>query len=254
MSPSPLHKSNRSNEVAAGRRALDVRHGQEPPPPFPGWHSRGYLPHCDKPGLIQLVTFRLGDAMPSNRRHEWEKLLAIEDERERRTKLEAYLDKGHGTCHLKRPEIAAIVEVALHYHDADRYRLCAWVIMPNHVHVIFEVWDMPMNTTLYTWKKFTAGRINSLLGRSGRLWQREYWDRYMRDAAHFEKARCYVESNPVKAGLCARAEDWPWSSANPKWTWNSGQVIGTDQVMTRYHGGHLFSQNWKRFLERARMF
>jgi hypothetical protein len=57
-----------------------------------GWHTRGYLPHFDQPGVLQTVTFRLADAMPSSLRHEWEGLLAIEDPREQRTKLESYLD------------------------------------------------------------------------------------------------------------------------------------------------------------------
>ena len=59
-----------------------------------GWHTRGYLPHYDKPGLMEMVTFRLADAMPASRRHEWEVLFQIKDEREKRTRLEAYLDRG----------------------------------------------------------------------------------------------------------------------------------------------------------------
>src|SRR5260370_2504226 len=148
------NRPNRSNKIAQARRALDGLSGQALAKPFLGWHARGYLPHCDKPGLIQMVTFRLADAMPSERRHEWEALDAIEDERERRTKLEAYLDRGYGACHLKRPDIALLVEDALLFHDAQRYRLCAWAVMPNHVHVIFEVWDMPMSEVLYSWKKY----------------------------------------------------------------------------------------------------
>ena len=77
---------------------------------FRGWHSRGYLPHFDVPGVRQMITYRLADAMPASRRQEWEALLAIEDERERCIEIEAYLDAGHGECHLRRPEIAAVVQ------------------------------------------------------------------------------------------------------------------------------------------------
>src|SRR5437773_5550295 len=49
---------------------------------FLGWHARGYLPHCDYPGLVQFLTFRLADSRPASRRGEWEHLLAIEDNRE----------------------------------------------------------------------------------------------------------------------------------------------------------------------------
>ena len=42
-----------------------------------GWHTRGYLPHYDKPGILQMLTFRVADAMPASRRHEWEALSRI---------------------------------------------------------------------------------------------------------------------------------------------------------------------------------
>ena len=230
-------RPNRSNEIARAKRALDEKYGEMPAKPFLGWHARGYLPHCDKPGLIQLVTFRLADAMPAERRHEWESLQAIADERERRTKLEEYLDRGYGACHLRRPDIAALVENTLQFFDAQRYRLCAWVVMPNHVHARFEEWQTPMAEVLYSWKKYSAVEANKLLRRQGRLWQKECWDRYMRDEEHFNQAQRYIESNPVKARLCARAEDWRWSSANPKWEWNLGVGVGQQQPLTRYHGG-----------------
>src|SRR2546421_4200437 len=75
-----------------------------------GWHTRGYLPHYDKPGVMQMLTFRLADAMPASRRHEWEALFQIEDQREKRTRLEAYLDFGYGACLLKSPRAAKAIE------------------------------------------------------------------------------------------------------------------------------------------------
>ena len=108
---------------------------------FLGWHERGYLPHCDFRGLIQFVTFRLADSMPESRRGEWEHLLKIADDREKRTKLEEYLDRGVGECHLGDPRIAKIAEAAmLHFHN-ERYELLAWCVMPNHVHVLAHVWN-----------------------------------------------------------------------------------------------------------------
>src|SRR6266536_1505516 len=77
---------------------------------FRGWHERGYLPHRDQPGLTQFVTFGLADSFPEALRSEWEHLWRIEDDRERRKQLEAYLDKGRGECHLRRAEIAKLVE------------------------------------------------------------------------------------------------------------------------------------------------
>jgi putative transposase len=195
-----------------------------------GWTTRGYLPHYDKPGTVQMVTFRLADAMPASRRHEWEALFEIEDEREQRTQLEAYLDRGYGACVLRDPRAAAAVEAVLLHSDGQRYRLAAWVVMPNHVHVLFEMGDLPMGQLLKIWKGASSNAINQLLGRSGTLWQREYWDRYMRDDEHFRKARHYVEWNPVKAGLVKLPEAWSFGGANPRWTWSAEE---------RYRGGHL---------------
>lgn len=65
---------------------------------FRGWHSRGYLPHFDAPGLVQFINYRLDDAMPASLRHEWAALLEVEDDLKRRAKIEDYLDRGRGNC------------------------------------------------------------------------------------------------------------------------------------------------------------
>src|SRR5437899_5285897 len=88
---------------------------------FRGWHESVYLPHRDEPGLVQFVTFRLADAFPTELRSEWVALLKIEDDRKRRVELEQYLDKGRGACHLRRPEVAGIVESSLLFHDHVQY-------------------------------------------------------------------------------------------------------------------------------------
>ena len=180
---------------------------------FLGWHENGYLPHRDEPGLVQFVTFRLADAFPEELRSEWETLLKIENDRKRRIELEAYLDKGRGACHLKQPDLAKIVEDSLRFRHGTDYELRAWVIMPNHVHLHFKVFDVPMAQLLDAWKGFTAKQANKVLGRRGQFWQDGYWDTFMRDEEHEQRTRRYVESNPVKAGLVALRKEWPWSSA-----------------------------------------
>ena len=115
---------------------------------FLGWHERGYLPHCDFPNLIQFVTFRLEDSMPAARRGEWEHLLKIEDVRDRRTKLEEYLDRGAGECLLRNEQVAKIAEDALLHFQNDRYELLAWCVMPNHVHVLVDVRLTPLWKTI----------------------------------------------------------------------------------------------------------
>lgn len=180
---------------------------------FLGWHENGYLPHRDEPGLVQFVTFRLVDAFPEEPRSEWEALLKIEDDRKRRIELEAYLDKGRGACHLKRPDIAGIIEASLGCFHGERYDLRAWVVMPNHVHLLFQVQEIPMSQLVDAWKGFTAKKANKILRRKGQFWQDGYWDTYMRDADHEARIRRYIENNPTKARLTQLPKDWPWSSA-----------------------------------------
>ena len=180
---------------------------------FSGWHENGYLPHRDEPGLIQFVTFRLADAFPSELRSEWEALLKIEDDRKRKIELEAYLDQGRGRCHLRQLEMAMMVENSLLFRHDIQYELRAWVIMPNHVHVLFLVQDVPMWQLVEAWKGYTAKEANNILGRKGQFWQEGYWDTFMRDDAQALKMRQYIENNPVKAKLVASPKKWPWSSA-----------------------------------------
>jgi hypothetical protein len=112
---------------------------------FLGWHENDYLPHRDETGLVQFVTFRLADAFPAELRSEWEGLLKIEDDCKRRIELEAYLDRSRGECRLRRPDIAKLMEAALLFRNSVEYDLRAWVVMPNHVHLLFLVQDVPMS-------------------------------------------------------------------------------------------------------------
>jgi hypothetical protein len=134
---------------------------------FRGWHESGRLPHRDDPGLTQFVTFRLADSFPESLRPEWEHLWRIEDDRQRRTELEAYLDKGRGECHLRKPEIAVLVENAIRLFHGIRYELRSWVLLSNHVHALFKVDAVPMSEIVETWKKHTAAKANRLLERRG---------------------------------------------------------------------------------------
>jgi REP element-mobilizing transposase RayT len=180
---------------------------------FKGWHENGYFPHRDEAGLVQFVTFRLADACPEELRSEWESLLKIEDDRQRRIELEAYLDKGRGACHLRQPEIARLIEDSFRFRHVQDYELRAWVIMPNHVHLLFKVFGVPMSQLLDAWKGFTATQANQVLGRRGKFWQDGYWDTFMRDAEHERRTQKYIEENPLKAGLVVSSAAWQWGSA-----------------------------------------
>lgn len=114
-----------------------------------------------------------------------------------RARYHAVLDQCCGACLLRRADAAGIVQDSLLYRDGASYRLLAWAIMPNHVHVVVEILQgHPMSEIVGDWKSFTAVSINRLLGRSGKLWSREYFDRYIRDDDHLERAIAYAEFNP----------------------------------------------------------
>ena len=184
-----------------------------------GWHSRGYLPHFEAGSIAQEVTFRLADSFPSELLDRWRNELACmrekEAEAERRQRIEAYLDRGAGEAFLSDSRVAAMVQSALLYFDAARYRLHAWMVMPNHVHALFTPEDsFTLSSILHSWKSFTSKQANRILERSGQFWHEEYFDRYIRNEEHYWTAVDYIEMNPVKAGLCARKEDWPFSSAS----------------------------------------
>jgi len=202
-----------------------------PPAPAPakdkqdehkGWHSRGYLPHFDAAHTLQFITFRLYDSVPAQVIEHWKADLrwterTPPDSQEAATlrkKVEEYADSGKGACYLRDERVAALVTKALKHFDGERYRLIAWCIMPNHVHVLIE--EMPghsLSDVIHSWKSFTAHQANKLLGRRGAFWAPDYFDRFIRDQEHLDATVEYIQQNPVKAGLVAAPEGWPWSSA-----------------------------------------
>ncbi len=189
------------------------------------WRSRGYLPHFESDMAIQHVTFHLADGLPKmvleRLEDEMRNLSPEKKDVERRKRREAWIDAGHGSCILKEPTIAEMVENTLLFFEGQRYSLVAWVVMPNHIHVLFQpVNGWSVAKIVASWKKFTARRIcdylreaNQEIGAPG-IWHREYWDRAIRNDRHFQQTREYIHLNPVKAGLVASEEDWPWSSAS----------------------------------------
>jgi len=180
------------------------------------WHSRGYLPHFDQDGFTQFITFRLNDSVPQTVLDKWRLDLKngeIKDADFRR-RVEYYLDQNYGEGFLIRPLIGRLVEEALLKWDGERYRLIAWVIMPNHVHMMLSpIRDHSVADIMHSIKSFTSHEANKLLKRTGHFWSKDYYDRYIRDSRHFASTIAYIENNPVKARLCAKPEDWPFGSA-----------------------------------------
>lgn len=202
-----------------------------------GWHSRGYLPHLDAAGEIQALTFRLADALPAKVVLGWKRELerGESDEGKRgeqiRRMVARYEDAGHGSCLLREPACAEIVQTAFHHFDGQRYRLLEWCVMPNHVHVMMRCcFGTSLGEIVRSWKTFTAREINGLRGTSGKLWALDYHDRYIRDLDHLANARAYIRNNPVKAGLCGKPEDWAWSSAGVRREQGEARESGDSRV------------------------
>jgi REP-associated tyrosine transposase len=175
------------------------------------------LPHWQQEGAVYFTTFRLADAVPHRLRSQWESERAawlrvhpqpwsaeVESEYHERFlgAIERWLDAGHGSCILRRRDCAEIVSEALRYLDGQRLARISDVVMPNHVHALFvQNANWPLEKLLRSWKSFSSRKINSLLDRDGGLWQRDYFDRLVRDEKHFANCVRYIRRNPSRANL-----------------------------------------------------
>jgi hypothetical protein len=175
------------------------------------------LPHWQQQGGVYFITFRLADAVPHRLRTQWESEREAwfrvhpqpwsgEVERKYHERfsgaIERWLDASNGSCILRRPDCAGVAFEALRYFDGERAAIISCVVMPNHVHALFvQNPSWPLEKLLRSWKTFTSRRINSLLGRNGSVWQRDYFDRLVRDEKHFANCMRYIRRNPARARL-----------------------------------------------------
>jgi len=122
--------------------------------------------------------------------------------------------KRFGPTFLRRNDIASLVVEAIRHGEVLRnYELHAFVVMPNHVHLLATAL-VPIPRLVRMLKNVTAIQANRILGNVGkRFWQEEYYDHWVRDGEEFERIKRYIEANPAKAGLCAEPENFRWSSA-----------------------------------------
>ena len=161
--------------------------------------DRGYLPHWEQDAATYFITFRLADSLPAG------------VGRVSARSAHEELDRALGCCHLRDARVAAAVQESIHFLDDKSYRLLAWCVMPNHVHLVFRLLPgFQLSRVMHSLKSFTANRANRLLGRHGRFWQREYYDRLIRNEEELDRALRYVIHNPKKAGL----ENWPWAGVS----------------------------------------
>ena len=116
--------------------------------------------------------------------------------------MDKWLDAGKGSWPFRDPELARIVGDTLEHFNGKHFELVSYVVMPNHVHVLFRpLHEHTVGKIVKSWKSFSAREVNKRLGKIGSLWMDEYWDRLIRDEAHFEYVRDYIRRNPSVARL-----------------------------------------------------
>jgi type I restriction enzyme R subunit len=207
------------------------------PIPFRGFDERGdvriyyhgILPHWRQRGCTYFVTFRLADSIPTAvvkeleyqrtiwlraRRidpadGEWKRRFTLLPSAQRREYekligrlLNESLDKCHGSCILREPAIGSKVASALEHFHGQRVFTGDYVVMPNHVHALLTPIDgFELENVLHSIRSYTANEINRALSRSGPVWQRESYDRIVRDMEQLEAYQAYIAANPEKARL-----------------------------------------------------
>lgn len=181
-------------------------------------HER-YLPHWEQEGCSYFVTWRLEDSVDqetlalwrgerdvffTEHPRPWDELTEDTYHKQFTRRMESWLDAGLGACVLHDVCCRDKVVEALRHFDGVRYDLAAWVVMPNHVHVIVcPAAGWRLSQLLHSWKSYTAKKINEVMRRRGTLWMDESFDHIIRDKASLERFVRYVRNNPVKAGLGA---------------------------------------------------
>jgi putative DNA methylase len=169
------------------------------------------LPHLSALEQPVFVTFRLADSLPANRAFPRR---ALTNGRAF-VAVDRLLDQARsGPMCLNQPAIAQVVADSIHRgQELNHYDLHAWVIMPNHVHLLITP-HVALSSLLRSLKTFSAIRANALLDRTGHpFWQEESYDHLVRTAEEYRRIHRYIENNPLNAGLCTTPEAFPWSSA-----------------------------------------
>jgi putative transposase len=176
---------------------------------------RRHLPHFHPHSAFVFLTWRLWGSLPAR----------PDPTGVHPSPGHAFVASDHALDHcqsgsrwLEQPPIANLVAEAIQTGNRDKhfYELRAWVLMPNHAHLLILP-KVPVPVIMRWLKGSTARRANQLLGRTGqRFWQDESFDHWVRHNTELDRIVQYIEENPVTAGLAPSAELWPWSSAGHK--------------------------------------
>jgi putative transposase len=177
------------------------------------FHRRN-LPHLYYNEGTYFITFRLHNSIPAA------ELARIKAEAANGEKhiFRQYDNLLHtsetGGRYLLLPPVADICRTAMHYPDGKSYKLICYCIMPNHIHLVFELLPSDKKNVgkiMQSIKRFSARKSNLLLNRTGTFWQEESYDRLVRDDRELYNVRRYVLLNPVKAGLTDDWQSWQYT-------------------------------------------
>jgi hypothetical protein len=137
------------------------------------------------------------------------------------------LDRGVGQCLLNDHRFGNFVTDAISAGDGIAHVPLAWVIMPNHVHLLTgQLHGQPLWKMIKQIKAVSAINFNRCRNTQGALWQKGYFDRPIRDQEHLLRTMEYIHGNPVKAKLVANQYNWKQSSIHRH---------SIEEVMERIH-------------------
>ena len=152
-----------------------------------------HLSHIDLPNTYQFITFRTHDSMDAFLRKLANAQVA---ESRKQLQMDAYLDESVKGAYLYGEVLEYFIEY-LHGHDGELYQLVAFAVMANHVHLLIKPL-LPLAEVLKTLKGRSAKQMNEMLGRRGKFWAKDYFDRGIRDERHFGVVYRYIRNNPLK--------------------------------------------------------
>ncbi len=140
---------------------------------------------------------------------------------------------GRATTFFGERDYALYRDLLGEHASAAGVEVWAWVLMPNHVHLILVPKDEDgLRRALAPVHRRYAGHVHTRMNRSGHFWQGRFGCVAM-DEAHLGAALRYVALNPVRAKLASRAVDWPWSSVHAQLGREDG-ITATAAVRERF--------------------
>ena len=188
--------------------------------------TRGRLPHWEVERGSYFVTARCHDSLPleavDRLRVIANSLNAIAAatpafrslQRQYFRTMEKYLDAGIGEAPLCDPRAADVLAREFAAMSDQGVEVAHYTIMPNHWHALFapvDDHDFELHALTRRLKGRSSRSINQALRRAGPLWQREWFDRWIRDESERERCVQYIRQNPTKAGLVRDWRDHPWT-------------------------------------------